>query len=68
MIQFRKKVAKKKKNQKKTEKKSETENSTNEDYVEEVHTYIYYKLKFNESINPKIPGFDDQADSSELLH
>ena len=32
-----------------------TENTQNDvDYIEEAHTYIYYKLKFNESINPKI--------------
>ena len=25
------------------------------DYIEEAHTYIYYKLSFSESINHKIP-------------
>ena len=41
------------------EKSNNTENSKNEgDYIEEAHTYIYYKLKFSESINPKIPDAD----------
>ena len=36
-----------------------TENTQNDvDYIEEAHTYIYYKLKFNESINPKIKDMD----------
>ena len=59
---------KEEKTEKKTEKKSETENSNNEnDYVEDAHTYVYYKLKFSESINPKIPGFEDQAEPTELI-
>ena len=32
------------------------------DYVEEAHTYIYYKLTFSESINPNIPGFSDKIE------
>ena len=54
--------------QNKTEKgkPSNTENSQNDiDYIEEAHTYIYYKLKFSESINPKISEFDYQIEENE---
>ena len=47
------------------EKSNNTENSKGEgDYIEEAHTYIYYKLKFSESINPKIS--DDNLVKEEL--
>ena len=46
---------KEKENKTDKEKSNNTENSKNDsDYIEEAHTYIYYKLKFSESINPKI--------------
>ena len=37
------------------------------DYIEEAHTYIYYKLSFSESINPKIPGFRDKIEPADLI-
>ena len=37
------------------------------DYIEEAHTYIYYKLSFSESINPKIPGFGDKIEPADLI-
>ena len=44
--------------------KTNTENSQNEgDYIEEAHTYIYYKLKFNESINPKIKDLEENVEN-----
>ena len=55
--------------QNKTEKgkPTHTDNSQIElDYIEEAHTYIYYKLKFSESINPKISGYDEDIESSEV--
>ena len=36
------------------------------DYIEQAHTYIYYKLSFSESINPKIPGFGDKIEPTDL--
>ena len=46
--------------------KMHTENSQNEgDYIEEAHTYIYYKLKFNESINPKIKDMEENVENKE---
>ena len=43
-----------------------TENTQNDvDYIEEAHTYIYYKLKFNESINPKIKDMDLNLEKEE---
>ena len=54
--------------QQKTEKgkQSNTENSQGDsDYIEEAHTYIYYKLKFSESINPKVSDFGEHAESKE---
>ena len=43
-----------------------TENTQNDvDYIEEAHTYIYYKLKFNESINPKIKDMDFNLEKEE---
>ena len=43
-----------------------TENTQNDvDYIEEAHTYIYYKLKFNESINPKIKNMDFNLEKEE---
>ena len=48
-------------------KATNTENSQNEtDYIEEAHTYIYYKLKFSESINPKISDFNEQIEENEI--
>ena len=50
---------KEKENKTDKEKSNNTENSKNDaDYIEEAHTYIYYKLKFSESINPKIKGME----------
>ena len=47
-------------------KSNNTENSQNEgDYIEEAHTYIYYKLKFNESINPKIKDMEEIIEKEE---
>ena len=44
--------------------KTNTENSQNDgDYIEEAHTYIYYKLKFNESINPKIKDLEENVEN-----
>ena len=44
-----------------------TENSQIEpDYIEEAHTYVYYKLKFSESINPRIAGFNDSEEYNEI--
>ena len=37
------------------------------DYIEEAHTYIYYKLSFSESINPKIPGFVEKIEPADLI-
>ena len=37
------------------------------DYIEQAHTYIYYKLSFSESINPKIPGFGDKIEPTDLI-
>ena len=54
--------------QNKTEKgkASNTENSQSDtDYIEEAHTYVYYKLKFSESINPKISEFNDTEELNE---
>ena len=54
--------------QNKTEKGkvSNTENSISDtDYIEEAHTYVYYKLKFSESINPKISEFNDTEELNE---
>ena len=60
------------------EKKDEKDGESNEranfenedlelDYIEEAHTYVYYKLKFSESINPKIPGFVEKIEPADLL-
>ena len=67
-----------KENEKDKEKKDEKDKESNEkskyenedielDYIEEAHTYIYYKLKFSESINPKIPGFVEKIEPADLL-
>ena len=56
--------------QQKTEKgkQTNTENSQNDsDYIEDAHTYIYYKLKFSESINPKISDFNERTETSKSL-
>ena len=58
---------KEEKTEKKTEKKESDISAIELDYIEEAHTYIYYKLKFSESINPKIPGFEDQSEPNELI-
>ena len=48
------------------EKSNNTENNQNDvDYIEEAHTYIYYKLKFNESINPIIQGIEEEIPVEE---
>ena len=48
------------------EKSNNTENNQNDvDYIEEAHTYIYYKLKFNESINPRIQGIEEEIPVEE---
>ena len=48
------------------EKSNNTENNHNDiDYIEEAHTYIYYKLKFNESINPRIQGIEEEIPVEE---
>ena len=48
-------------------KPTNTDNSQIEsDYIEEAHTYVYYKLKFSESINPKISGLEEEIDNSEI--
>ena len=41
-------------------KEEEGENQIELDYVEKAHTYIYYKLSFSESINPKLKGPNDE--------
>ena len=64
-----KKEKEKESSQHKTEKgkASNTDNSQNElDYIEEAHTYIYYKLKFSESINPKISGAQEPIEENEI--
>ena len=53
----------KKEEEKKVEeekKEEEGENQIELDYVEKAHTYIYYKLSFSESINPKLKGPNDE--------
>ena len=63
------KKEKEKESSHKTEKgkASNTENSQGDsDYIEDAHTYVYYKLKFSESINPKISGFEEQIEDNEL--
>ena len=56
--------------QNKTEKgkaSNNTDNSQNDtDYIEEAHTYVYYKLKFSESINPRISGFNESEELNEI--
>ena len=54
----------------KAKEKSNTENSKIDiDYIEEAHTYIYYKLKFSESINPKISDMNiDKEESKEEIN
>ena len=37
------------------------------DYIEKAHTYIYYKLNFSESINPKIPGFGEKIEPVDII-
>ena len=37
------------------------------DYIEKAHTYIYYKLNFSESINPRIPGYGSKLEPVELI-
>ena len=37
------------------------------DYIEKAHTYIYYKLNFSESINPRIPGFESKLEPVDLI-
>ena len=57
----------KKEKEKEKEKQNNTENSKNNDvdYIEEAHTYIYYKLKFSESINPKIKDLESSEKEKE---
>ena len=60
----------KKEKEKEKEKPNNTENSKNSknndvDYIEEAHTYIYYKLKFSESINPKIKDLESSEKEKE---
>ena len=62
----------KKEKEKEKEKPNNTENSKNSknndvDYIEEAHTYIYYKLKFSESINPKIKELETEEKENELV-
>ena len=58
-------TSKKEKENNKTD-KNNTENSKGEgDYIEEAHTYIYYKLKFSESINPKIKEMETDLEKEE---
>ena len=48
------------------EKSNNTENNQSDvDYIEEAHTYVYYKLKFNESINPRIQGIEEETPVEE---
>ena len=48
------------------EKSNNTENNQSDvDYIEEAHTYVYYKLKFNESINPRIQGIEEEIPVEE---
>ena len=57
-----------KEDEKSSEVKSNYQNEEIElDYIEEAHTYIYYKLCFSESINPKIPGFGDKVEPADLI-
>ena len=56
-------------------KEEENESNINEqnndemelDYIEKAHTYIYYKLNFSESINPRIPGYGTKLEPVELI-
>ena len=57
---------KKKKKRKKEEEKKE-ENDIELDYVEKSHTYVYYKLSFSESINPKLKGPNEEAQPDDLI-
>ena len=67
-----KETDKEKKDEKDKDKESnEKSNYENEDieldYIEEAHTYVYYKLSFSESINPKIPGFVEKIEPADLI-
>ena len=68
----------KKQNEKENEKEKKEEKESNEksnysnedielDYIEQAHTYIYYKLSFSESINPKIQGFGEKIEPADLI-
>jgi len=58
-------------NEKKEEENESNINEQNDemdlDYIEKAHTYIYYKLNFSESINPKIPGFGEKLEPVDLI-
>ena len=59
-----------KKDEKKEEKKEEEKKEENDielDYVEKSHTYVYYKLSFSESINPKLKGPNEEAQPDDLI-
>ena len=60
------------KNEKKEEENESNINEQNNeemelDYIEKAHTYIYYKLNFSESINPRIPGYESKIEPVELI-
>ena len=49
------------------EEKNEPNDEFDLDYIEKAHTYIYYKLNFSESINPKIPGYGNKLEPIDLI-
>jgi hypothetical protein len=62
-----------KKGEDKVEKKEEEKKEENDDnnieldFVEKAHTYIYYKLSFSESINPRLKGTQEETEPDELI-
>ena len=66
-----KKEATSDRNEKKEEENESNINEQNDemdiDYIEKAHTYIYYKLNFSESINPKIPGYGEKLEPVDLI-
>ena len=55
------------KEDKEEENKIEQNDEFDLDYIEKAHTYIYYKLNFSESINPRIPGFGNKLEPVDLI-
>ena len=56
-----------KKEEENEEEKNEQNDDLERDYIEKAHTYIYYKLNFSESINPRIPGYGSKLEPVDLI-